>query len=235
MDKTITVRYAGKSITEDIRVDESYSFHSFIDKVKSVGNIENDRNIKIMTNGKILTESNYESLMHEKTNTKITCLVIIGDVRQNNDVSNTTSNTTSNITSNINTTSNTTSGYTYDEVKSVILAFLNFIRVNPQTRELYANDFGQLVTEILHNPIMDKIIKDMLLQSNEIIHAMKTGGNITLHVGEKGDTNKISLLPEDREKIDEIVKLGFDPEKVVVSYIKNNKNVENTINDLLGE
>lgn len=222
MNKIITIRYAGKSTTGDIEINESNTYHSFIDKVRSVGNIEDDRIIKIMTNGKILTENNYESLIFDKTSNKISCLVIVGEIKPNS-VSNSASDNVS----------DTIIGYTFEEVKSVILAFLNFVRANPQTRELYANDFNQLVTEILHNPIMNTIIKDMLVQSKEILHAMKTGGNITLHVGEQGDTNKVSLLPEDRAKMDEIINLRFDPDKVVVSYIKNHKNVDDTINDLL--
>lgn len=65
------------------------------------------------------------------------------------------------------------------------------------------------------------------------MHAIKTGGNISINVGENGSVDEIHMTPEDGIIIKEIIEMGFNSNEVVVTYLKNNKNKDKTIEVLL--
>lgn len=126
--------------------------------------------------------------------------------------------------------------YTYEQVKSTMIVFLDFIRSNPQVKAMYENDFSQLISELINNPTLEKIIREILRCSKQITEAVKTGGKISLRLPGTDDTDddeEIIVTPEDRIIIEEIITMGFDPNLVVVTYLKNNKNKDATINVLL--
>ncbi|VBB17824.1 UV excision repair protein Rad23 [Yasminevirus sp. GU-2018] len=123
--------------------------------------------------------------------------------------------------------------YTYDQVKATMIVFLDFIKSNPQIKQIYDTDYPQLVTEIIHNPIIGKVLKEMLSQSTQILDAIKNGRNISVNIGEDGAVNEISMTPEDGLAIDDLVKMGFNANDAVVAYLKNGKDKERTVNALL--
>ena len=126
--------------------------------------------------------------------------------------------------------------YSYDEVKGTMIVFLDFVRSNPQIKDMYHNNFAQLVNELIHNPTLQNVMKDILGQSKNILNAIQTGGNISLKLGgDEGDSNEdeITMTPDDGEVINELVNMGFDPNLAIVTYLKNNKDKTATIEALL--
>jgi hypothetical protein len=136
--------------------------------------------------------------------------------------------------------SNTMRGesFNYKQVKASLIIFLDFIRNNAQIRQMYENDFPQLVHELLHNPTLETIVKNILRQSGQIARAIDNKSNIKVHI-DGNDTNtvknveEIKLTSEDEENIKNIIDMGFDPILAVKTYIENNYDLEKTMACLL--
>jgi hypothetical protein len=129
--------------------------------------------------------------------------------------------------------------YTYKNVKATIIVFLNMVRSNPQLRDLYENNFGQLMTELMKNPDLDQMIRNILSQSGQIASSMEKGENISVKISgntesgkDIGDIEEIELTREDEENIEEITEMGFDSTDVVVTYLRCNKDKEATVRKL---
>jgi len=97
---------------------------------------------------------------------------------------------------------------------------------------MYVNDFPQLTNELIHNPALQTAIQDILGQSKQIANAMLTGQQISVKINDTND-KEIVMTPEDGVIIDELVNMGFDPNRALVMYLKNNKNKAATIEALL--
>jgi len=124
--------------------------------------------------------------------------------------------------------------YTYNEVKATIITFLSIIKLNSQVYQMYVNDLPQLTNELIHNPALQTIIQDILGQSKQIANAMLTGQQISVKINDTNTNDKeIVMTPEDGVIIDELVNMGFDPNRALVMYLKNNKNKAATIEALL--
>jgi hypothetical protein len=123
--------------------------------------------------------------------------------------------------------------YSYDQVKASMIVFLDFIRMNPQMSDMYKNDYGQLVTEMIHNPTVNDVIKNILEQSGHIMEAMRTGKNIKLNIGSGGDVDEVNLSKEDDNNIQELMDMGFDPVKVIKTYVENKNDKEKTLDILM--
>jgi len=129
--------------------------------------------------------------------------------------------------------------YTYKHVKTTLIVFLDLIRSNKQLKYLYENDYGQLVTEIIKNPDLDVMLKNILSQSGEIMKAMENGENISVKINgntgpeEPGTIDKIELSRQDQEIIEEITLMGFNRSQVVIAYISCEKDRDSTIATLL--
>lgn len=125
--------------------------------------------------------------------------------------------------------------YSYKQVKASMIVFLDFIRNNPQVKNLYHNDYPALVREIIHNPDLNMIITNILSQSGQILEAMEKGGNMTVNInaGGHGKVEEIELDQQNRDDIEDIIAMGFDPTLVVKTYVETNKNKELTVQTLL--
>lgn len=134
--------------------------------------------------------------------------------------------------------------YNFEEIRASMIVMLNFVRENSQIRNLFENDFGALTYEMLNNEVLVNITKNIIKQSGNILHAIKTGGNIAVNVdGDNGDignvseqsdgqsvgSNNIELTSDDEETIADIIEMGFEPVKVIEAYLVCNKNVSRTI------
>ena len=125
--------------------------------------------------------------------------------------------------------------------KNQHIHFLDMIRSNRQLKQLYENDYGQLVTEIMKNPDLDTMLKNILSQSGQIMNAMEKGENISVNIegntggGKLGDMDVIDLSPQDQETIEEITQMGFNRADVVNAYLSCNKDMEDTLNRLINK
>src|SRR5690606_33940559 len=124
--------------------------------------------------------------------------------------------------------------YTYKQVKASLVVFLDFIRSNAQLKDLYLNDYKQLVNELILNPDIDMIVHNILGQSGRILEAMEKGENIKVNInGSNGNVEKISLSQQDEQVIMELIDLGFDPTKAISAYVECGYDKDATINKLL--
>lgn len=119
------------------------------------------------------------------------------------------------------TTDTKNTKYSFKQVKSSMVVFLNFIRNNKQLRELYDNDYDRLMGEIMTNPQLDEVINNILDQSAQILECMEKGQNIKVNInGDNGSVDKIELTKEDEMNIEDISKLGYDPNYVCKTYVE---------------
>lgn len=242
MSRKIVVKFWNGDKKElDIGSNESYDH--FVEKLNKELALESNKCYKFLSKGKMVTRDNFDTIPCGTILLALSCNKSpIIDESSNKDKCSCTchqQNQTQSQTNAINVSdpvadelSNDTI-YTYDQVKSSMIVFLDFIRSNPQVRYMYENDFPQLVNEMIHNPIIANVLKNILGQSKHIMHAIKTGGNISINVGENGSVDEIHMTPEDSIIIEEIINMGFDSNEVVVTYLKYNKNKEKTIETLL--
>lgn len=124
--------------------------------------------------------------------------------------------------------------YSYKQVKASLVVFLDFVKNNTQLKNLYWNDYKQLVNELILNPDIDTIIRNILGQSGRIMGAMEKGENIKINInGSTGKVDKIDLNQNDEEIIMELIDLGFDPTKAISAYIESGYNKDAAISRLL--
>jgi hypothetical protein len=125
--------------------------------------------------------------------------------------------------------------YSYRQIQVSMIVFLDFVRTNPQVRDLWQNNYPQLVNEIIHNPGLNEIMRNIVSQSGQILKAMDTGTNIKVNInGDTGSVDEIELTKEDEKNINELIELGLDPTLVVKTYIENKNNKDKTLEKLLG-
>jgi hypothetical protein len=127
-----------------------------------------------------------------------------------------------------------TDQYSYKQIKASLVVFLDFVRNNAQLKELYLNNYNQLVNELVTNPDLDTIIHNILGQSGRIIEAMEKKENIKINInGSDGNVSKIDLSQQDEQVIMELIDLGFDPTKAITAYIESGYDKDAAINKLL--
>jgi hypothetical protein len=97
--------------------------------------------------------------------------------------------------------------FNYKQVRASLIIFLDFVRNNPQIRHMYENDFSQLMYELVSNPTLETIIKNILKQSGQIAQSIDNKENIKV--------------------------MGFDPMVAVKTYIENNYDIDATVAFLL--
>lgn len=224
---------------KELHIGSDESYDHFIEKLNKELALESNKCYKFLSKGKMVTRDNFDTIPTGTILLALSCNkspIIDSPIiepsnkctchqRNQSDAINASDRVADEL-------SNDTI-YTYDQVKSSMIVFLDFIRSNPQVRDMYENDFPQLVNEMIHNPIIVNVLKNILGQSKHILHAIKTGGNISVNVGENGSVDEIHVTPEDSIIIEEMINMGFDSNVVVVTYLKNNKNKEKTIEALL--
>lgn len=245
-----------KNTKYEIHVDDTESFDNFVAKLVQEHPIADDRRFKFVCKGKMITADNFVTLDSGSVLLAIICtttpITEPSKIKENRvhlpsckctcDKQEQTSNPEP-INQLLETTSVDSSllkgeqeqTYSYDEVKGSMIVFLDFVRSNPQIKDLYQNDFAQLVSELINNPVLGKIMKDILGQSKHILKAIQTGGNISLKLGGDSDNsdNEIMLTQADGDVVNELISMGFDPNVAVVTYLKNNKDKAATIDALL--
>ena len=258
MSRKFIIKVGGTKDTKyEIHVNDTESYEDFIAKLNHEHSVSDEGHFKFMCKGKMINKDNFDTLQ-----TGSVLLAIICKKGQITEPS--TSTSTSNQKQivhlpNCTCTCNKQSvqqpvsvpepepvslpepiqsepTFTYDETKGSLIVFLNFMKTNPEVNKLYQSDFPQLVNELVHNPQLAKIIKDILGQSKQILNAIQTGGNIAVKLGGEngGSTEEINMTSDDGKIIDELIAMGFDSTEAVVAYLKNNKDKSAAINALLG-
>lgn len=247
MSKKVIVR-AWAGIKEEITINDNDSYTDFVNKFYQIINLDFDKSVRFIYKGKIIKSDNFNiienggtclcMLTHKNTNNAInneindaSTSILNDDV--NNNVAN--DNMVNNDVKEENIKEEDITKYNYKQVKASLIVFLDFIRNNPQLKNLYMNDYAQLVNELINNQDVNNIVKNILNQSDQIIKAMETGTNIQINInGDTGKVDEIVLTKDDEATITEIIQMGFDSTIVVKTYIELNYNKEKTINKLLG-
>jgi hypothetical protein len=222
-----------------------YSTHSLSDLISLIENdmkIGSDKTIGLIYEGKSVNSTNFNNITHGATLLAITR-------NKSDNVSSNSSNVNSSVQlnesnksnksneSNLSNLSNESNDidakYSYKQCRALLIVFLDFIRSNPQMRTLYQNNYPQLVKEVLANPLLDNIIKNMLSQTGQIIKAMETGSEIKINInGDSGEVDEIVLTKEDEEKIQMLIEMGFTT-NALKTYLECNKDFDETMKKLL--
>jgi len=232
-----------KTFNEDygiINMEDDNDFSDFCCKVMKTINLEENKTVKFLCQGKTLTSANYNTIENGST---ILCIIVkmTPSTTDKTDKSETKNGT--NIDTNININTKTIiqskaeidekemKKYSYNDVKASMVTFLNFIRTNTQTKQMYDNEYNQLVYEILKNPVMDNVIRQILDNIQYITEGMKTGKNISLQIAGTNN-NQNNQNNQDDQVIDEIVKIGFNKEEVTKIYNEVKNELTNNPNNL---
>lgn len=239
MSRTFTIRIP-KYPTEKIEVESHETLNDFKSKIRATYGFESHQQMKLIVR-RILTEDEFNGLQDGTT-----ILVVLRSeitkppVESTDTSSNVNPNENSNPNTNTNTDTNVNAEPTYDFrcIKAYTIVMLQFIVTNPQMKDMFQNDFGMLMMELMKNPQLESLMKNILRQTNSIADSMDKGENIKLdinmddHSQQEGTCEKIELTPEDQQNIDNIINMGFDPNETVVQYLRNNKNVNLTLEAL---
>lgn len=243
--KSLTIKNL-KNESYSFNVSDDSTFQQFVEMIKKQFDTECD--IKLMFQGNILNESNFNTVPDKSSMifmiqkhvpvkpvpVPVNNSPVVEKVENNEEIN-----------EEINKEVNKEPLYKFEEIQASMIVILNFVRENPQVRNLFETDFGALTYEMLHNEVLINITKNIIKQSGNILHAIKTGGNIAVNVnGDSGDVrnvseqlndqsngsnNNIELTPDDEETIADIIDMGFEPVKVIEAYLVCNKNVSRTI------
>ena len=130
--------------------------------------------------------------------------------------------------------------YRFKNIKAFTIVFLNFIATNPQLRNAFLNNFGLLTTELIKNEDLEALMLNILSQSDSILQSMEKGQNIKLNMnmsskkmekidGQPDGVESIEITDQDSANIDQIIAMGFHPDRVVVEYLKNGKDINRTL------
>jgi len=133
--------------------------------------------------------------------------------------------------------------YRFKNIKAFTIVFLNFIATNPQLRNAFLNNFGLLTTELIKNEDLEALMLNILSQSDSILQSMEKGQNIKLNMnmsskkmekidGQPDGVESIEITDQDSANIDQIIAMGFHPDRVVVEYLKNGKDISRTLDAL---
>jgi hypothetical protein len=212
--KRISIKLWDKT-KHDVHIDASDTYDDFVRKVLIFVNPGIGKTLKFIYKGMVINMRNFNTVCHGSV---LLCLASISPPLIESSVSQ--------------TAVPQEPSYTYKHVKATLVVFLDMIRSNRQLKQLYDNDYGQLVTEIMKNPDLDTMLKNILSQSGQIMNAMEKGENIN---GIEGNMDMIDLSTQDRENIEEITGMGFNRADVVIAYLSCNKDMEDTLNRLINK
>jgi hypothetical protein len=247
--RIFTVKTVGGG-EEQIIVEPSLSFDGFKEKVRTAFGFDEDRRIKVVFSGGVVDATKFTDIPDKSV---VICLA----TRPPRQVSTTTNNTEP---ESIPTTpvpipppslpvqslpvqsqpiESTTSAntpepmYGFKNIKAYTIVFLNFIAANPQLRDAFLNNYGLLVTELAKNEQLEEVMKNILSQSGQILEAMEKGENIKLNINtDNNSMEQIELTEEDRARIDQLIAMGFNPDKAVVEYLKAGKDINRALDAL---
>lgn len=223
MSRKYTIKLSN-GVRYEISVNEGETYAEFLnDVIQRVGGLDEDKTFKFICKGKIINENTFLDL---ESGSIILAMTSLKSVQS----------TEAPLTQSLPTVSIESSkeqSYQYKHVKAAVIVFFDFIRNNPQLRQLYESNYTQLMTELMKNPMLDTVLKNVLSQSGQILSAMETGTNIKVNInGESGGVDQISLTKEDEMNIGEIIDMGFDATLVIKTYIENGNNKDITLEKL---
>jgi hypothetical protein len=240
-NRTFTVKTVGGA-KEELSISADTTFESFCQTIRSTFSFDDDRRLKVICNGTILNDERFSTIPDRST---IICLATRPTtapapapapqpVEQQQPVQQTaTVETTSTTQTDASTGSEPT--YSFKQVQAYTIVFLNFISSNPQLRDAFLNNYGLLVTELAKSEQLEEIMKNILSQSGQIMEAMEKGENIKVNINTNDNSmEQIELTPEDHQKIEQLIAMGFNPDQVVVEYLKSGKDIQLTLQALHG-
>lgn len=239
MSKKIIVKQ-WNGIKHDFDIDESHNYDDLSRMLAERNGMDHDTKFKFICEGKIITKNNFHILK-----TKSIVMAIYTPSAQIDDVKPMVNDNDAKppapvLVINDSRSSEHTQTYNLKQVKTSIIVFLEFIKNNPQLKQLQEANHQDFIAEIATNPIIDDIIKNILSQSGQISECMEKGQNIQVEItggslsnamnessnlNEDSESSIIKLSPEDEANINEIIGMGFDPHLVTKTYAE-----ESTLN-----
>ena len=124
--------------------------------------------------------------------------------------------------------------FTREESRLTTLCILNIIKGTPELYNMFMNDFTNFIIHF-NSPNMINIYNAIINQSDKLLDSSKNSSAIKLFInGDNSNIENINISDIDKKNINDFVEMGFLFENVFDVYIKNNKNVDLTLEKLLG-
>ena len=121
--------------------------------------------------------------------------------------------------------------YSIDTMYISAITFMAYVRENPSLCNMFNLNFNGLMVELRKGEFKD-IYSQILNNSDKLLE----NGEITLEItgnNGTGNVNEIILDDQDNSQINIIISMGFEKNMVIDAYIKNNKDVNSTLNYLM--
>lgn len=122
--------------------------------------------------------------------------------------------------------------YSFDMAFMASLTFMSLIRENPALQTQFNLNFQDLLSNLQQFYFKD-IFKQIIDNSERLLQ----NGNITLQINgdnqNGGNVSQIIFDENDNENIRQMVRMGFEEKNVVSEYVKNNKNINDTLKKLM--
>jgi hypothetical protein len=216
---------------EKLNVDNLQDFNGFIEQLKSTFAFDSDRVVKLIYKGKVVNQNDFQTIPDKSV---VICMATRPPRPANTNI-NTDINTATNVEPESKQSELTEEKYGFMNIKAYTVVFLNFIASNPQLKDAFLNNYGLLATEIAKSPQLESVMKSILSQSSEISKSMESGENIKVNINmdkENPGMEKLELTKNDECAIDQLIALGFHPDKVLVEYLKAGKDISKTLTNL---
>lgn len=117
---------------------------------------------------------------------------------------------------------------------AAMITFLSLVKSNPKLNTAFNNDFQSIITEFQTGGFKT-IVGEILDQSESIAIGMEQGRTIALQIKDDKCERVENIVLDDNDKanIENMVDAGFDRVKVVQFYLKNKKDIDKTLMDLM--
>lgn len=169
-DRKFTVK-GGNGFNEELQVSPDTTFESFTKRVENLMGLDDTKAVKLIAKGKTITDSTFNTI---ESGTFILALPRNRAPVASAESAPAESTSAEPVSAepvpvSPSTNQDSESLYSYGQVKASIIVFLDFVRNNPQLKNLYDTNYPQLMTEIIKNKDIDTIITNIVKQSKEII------------------------------------------------------------------
>lgn len=154
--KNINVKYLNEK--NKIEIDDNENYECFIKKLNKKLNIDYNKKIILFWNSKKINNENFNEL---NNNSIILCIV------------------------NDNIDLDKQKKYSFIEIQTTIVAFLQIIKDNEEFKKLYDNDIYILINLIFENEKIKNLIKNIIKKSENISQSFKNKENIDLVIDNK--------------------------------------------------
>jgi hypothetical protein len=253
MKKRLTIKFLTFGTDNEFNYDDSYeSFEDFQNKlIESIPNEWNEyKGIKLVYSGSIINKDNFyivpdkgvliaictktreQSTQQQQNANSVENFPDVQDVPVVQDVPDVPVVPVVPVVQDVQDVPVNNKKYSFDIAFMASLTFMSLIRENPALQTQFNLNFQDLLSNLQQSYFKD-IFKQIIDNSDRLLQ----NGNITLQINgdsqNGGNVSQIFFNENDNENIRQMVRMGFEEKNVVSEYVKNNKNINDTLKKLM--